>query len=71
MFVKERSRVLTPRKHDLIIKSIKLHVLKPPSLVYAPGKVFLPPACEIRSMKHGDLDSVSMIDDQSCQEGSA
>jgi hypothetical protein len=47
-----RTEALTPRKHNLIIEAIELHVLQAPSFVYTLGKVFFPPARKIWSVEH-------------------
>ena len=58
----ECNRILTPRKHDLIIKAIELHMLETPSFIDASWYILLPPSDQVGCMKHGDLDSFSMID---------
>lgn len=62
------SRILTPRKHDLIIKPIELHVLETPSFIDASRNILLPPSDQIGCMKHGDLDPFPMVDNQICQK---
>lgn len=61
-----------PREHDLVINTVKFHVLQAPSLVDPPGYMLFPQSGQVRGMIHPDFDTFrTKLGDQWRQQGCA
>lgn len=58
---------LTPRKNNLVINSVELHMLQTPSLVYPLWNDLLLETLEIGSMEHAYLNTLAMFAHQVCK----